>query len=283
MIRQESGSSRAGRMLNIFINIVAGFVPGCARRAKFRQKMELGIIRCFYALKKMQCRNLGEKYEFIYSLGEACFIAHTIKYLGLRKCSGPFDWIFGGTFKSRTDVFLDDFRRWFDKEDLKPRFEYSKWPGNEAYENIYTGLFLNHDFREGYDFDAEYTLLREKYDRRTARMLENMKKSKRVLLCYFECQPTEDYPGYRGADDAAINDFLARANKKYGGKIDLLYLRHDSEMPVDHYEIKQENAHLYLARYRAVPLGAADPDKIKCMYMFDMIFKILKFTCKDSK
>ena len=57
-------------------------------------------------------------YHFIFSMGGACSCASTLIRKGLRKSSGPFDWIAGSDFIARSEFLTTDFAHFIDKDDL---------------------------------------------------------------------------------------------------------------------------------------------------------------------
>ena len=72
---------------------------------------------------------MKRKYDYIISLGEKCFIAQTLHFIGARKFSSPFDWVGIHEFTKnscvvgRINLILNNFKNFFDKkEDFIPLY-----------------------------------------------------------------------------------------------------------------------------------------------------------------
>jgi hypothetical protein len=118
-------------------------------------------------------------------MGHACFMARELEKRNLRKFSWPFDWVFGSAFEERRNLFINKFDRYFEKKDL----EYictGLHLNTDVYKNTITGPLYNHDFKQHGNFNSEYPLVRDKYDRRVKRVLNKIKNGKRVLIIYEE-------------------------------------------------------------------------------------------------
>lgn len=157
------------------------------------------------------------KYDFIISFGESCFTAILLRKLGLRIMSGPFDWCVGATFEERVNIFLNDFRDYFNKEDFE--FKNIDASGKAAYLNKRTKITYNHDFPKDVDFDVSYPQIYEKYQRRIVRSLDKIKKSKNTLIVYIEL------PISNGG--VLSNEELITISEKLDKNIDILYVKHN--------------------------------------------------------
>ena len=123
---------------------------------------------------------MHKKYDVIYSIGNNCGCAMYLNMLGLRIASGPFDWVTGAnSLEERINIILNDFNRFIDKDDLicLNRGVHN----NISYSNKYNDLIFMHDFDKNCLFDDMYPKVKEKYDRRIQRFIDNI-KSKKVLL-----------------------------------------------------------------------------------------------------
>jgi hypothetical protein len=171
----------------------------------------------------------NKKFDVVYSLGFGCGMASSLKRLGLRMTSGPFDWIVGPDFEYRIELILNDFKDFFNKEDLvlneKKSNDYQPEDPNrhtDTYKNLKNGFVHPHDFMEGDDFDATYPKVLEKYNRRIERFYEYLKDTnKRVLLTYLS---------FSVLDDKAIYDCYKKLVERFGNHISLLIFNHKTNL-----------------------------------------------------
>lgn len=182
------------------------------------------------------------KYDVIFSFGYACSTALFMKTQGLRKFSAPMDWTSGASFDARCTLFLNKFKDFIKKDDIFHSGEI--FSGNEhrmLYKSKTSGIIFVHDFNVGDDFEKEYPKVEEKYARRINRLINKIENTERTLLIYM------DYPSQQCsvATDDEIRDFIKKANEVYNKEhIDILYIRHNEEMPDGEFTIKNlsENA-----------------------------------------
>ena len=86
-----------------------------------------------------------QKFDLIFSLGEACSCTEVLRRNYLQIYSYPFDWLFGSNFIKRCDILASKFKNFIEKEDLK----YSHEEQNInciAYYNQSNDITFNHDF-----------------------------------------------------------------------------------------------------------------------------------------
>jgi len=161
---------------------------------------------------------MKKQYDLIVSIGAACPCTTALRAQHLQDFSYPFDWLFGSTLSTRADILVNDFKGWFDKEDLTFVREVPDVNGM-CYMNNKTGLCYNHDFKKDKTFDAQYPEIKAKYDRRIARLLEKAETAENILLVYIE-KPncTEQVP------DNELLKIEKVLQKRFGNKVDLLYL-----------------------------------------------------------
>lgn len=166
-----------------------------------------------------------KKYDCIFSLGEACFISSALKNNNLRMFSGPFDWMYGASFKTRCDMLENKFKNYFNKDD----FEFLYYRENNemaAYRNKKSGMVYNHDFRSDLPFDYMFDSIKEKYKRRIDRLLSTLERSKSALIVYGDLSDT-----INGATDEEMRQCLDKINRVFAPtKIDLLYVRYNPRM-----------------------------------------------------
>ena len=161
-----------------------------------------------------------KKYDFIFSIGEACPCTQTLRQLGLQDASYPFDWLFGSTFVGRCKILADEFKDFIKKEDLQFSHEVKSLRCN-AYYNKTTDITFMHDFLKSLDFEEAYPLVKEKYDRRIRRLLEKIKNANSVLVVYLE-NPTSNHIEISNQE---ILQGYSILREKFGDKINLLYIK----------------------------------------------------------
>lgn len=194
-------------------------------------------------------------YDIVFSLGEACFVASSLKRFGLRKFSSPFDWMFGATFAERFRIFLNDFAHFTDKEDFQPAGQRIDPNPQDIYYNQRTGITFNHDFPMNGSLDADWPMVAEKYARRINRLIREIKNAEKVLIVYMDIPESN-----RAAkDNAEIAQMAELAGKKYPNThIDILYVRHNEKMKDGEFSISQYNDNVILAECFNRKKGADD-------------------------
>lgn len=125
-------------------------------------------------------------YDFIVSLGYDCHCATMLRKLGLRSCSSPLDWVTSAPLATRLELVETHFEKFLQRGNLHKLEKGPDAPGkgNDHYEDRATGLRFFHDFREELPFDEAYAQVRAKYDRRIARLYENVRKANRTLFVW---------------------------------------------------------------------------------------------------
>ncbi|MCF7845044.1 MAG: papain-like cysteine peptidase [Kiritimatiellales bacterium] len=185
-------------------------------------------------------------YDFVFSLGEACFVATFLKEQGLRLFSGPFDWVYGRTFVDRFTMLLKDFEHFFEKQDIIYRRQYKLSRGeHDVYFNNHTKLAHIHDFSFNADFEKEYPVIKAKYDRRIKRLLDYMNGSKRILIVYAEMAKDQSpAPSLQ-----RFAELFAQSHEKYQDKISVLYMKHNPDFNPGENTLVYRDERLYLVEY----------------------------------
>lgn len=129
----------------------------------------------------------SKKFDLVISLGEDCACAMYLKKFKLRDASYPFDWLCHATFEKRIELLENDFAGFMQKENLrwfaKPTTGLRDLE-NDNYEDTETGFYFYHDFKEGEPLDTIYPAVKEKYDRRIARLYRKVSKADNVLFVW---------------------------------------------------------------------------------------------------
>lgn len=167
-----------------------------------------------------------KEYDIVYSIGRDCANSMFLMRRGLRVTSGPFDWLTKADFETRIQLILDEFKNFLNKEDLNllPELdEKNKNRGHVSYANTRTDFYFYHDFPSGISLDESYPEVKEKYERRIKRFLDNLNNKQKVLLVWFSHIPTVNKLDIQALCDSVCN--------KFGKQIDFLLIEHDENVP----------------------------------------------------
>ena len=125
-------------------------------------------------------------YDLIIGFGMACSCSQSLRKAELQFLSFPFDWVvpdndhFEGDLPRRADIVCAEFADWLNAEDLEYRGPHIN--GMDHYLNRRWGFVHLHDFPQGVPLEESLPSVAGKYHRRTARMLELIRRSRRVLV-----------------------------------------------------------------------------------------------------
>jgi len=173
----------------------------------------------------------NKKYDFVFGIGEACSCTQVLRTCNLQFASYPFDWLFGSDFTGRCNIIASGFDKFLEKDELEFSYE-ERSISCFAYRNKYNDITFNHDFSKNIPFDTMYEDVKNKYNRRINRLLENIDKANSILIVYIET-PTINHPHV--SDDKIIEGYNIIKSKYQNKVIDLIYLKNDDKK----YEVNQ--------------------------------------------
>ena len=177
---------------------------------------------------------MKNKYDLVFSLGEACSCTQALRSSNLQYASYPLDWLFGSDFNGRMDILVSDFNKFIEQSDLQ--YSYSERSIScDAYLNNKNQITFNHDFPAGISLEESYPMVAEKYQRRINRLLDNIKNADSVLIVYIEIPNNENHT----SDKDIICGWEKIKEKYFNKKIDLLYFMNDTTLPPK--SVKKEN------------------------------------------
>ena len=149
---------------------------------------------------------MKKRYDLIIGMGMACSCSQALRRANLQLLSFPFDWVAPDTrdrrhlvrdMPARAHAVVGAFADWLRIEDL--RFvRPHETNGKDIYLNARTGLVFNHDFPAGCPLTEAFPEVARKYRRRSARLVELIRRSRNVLLVRIE---RPDLPGVTPAAD----------------------------------------------------------------------------------
>jgi len=127
-----------------------------------------------------------EEYDHVVSLGYNCDIANALLHCAARDASYPFDWTFSN-MSTIIHMFQNRFLNFFRKEE----FGVARYKGTPAMQ-YKGGIVYVHDGQFDYLMRdlSFYTKQKEKYDRRTARLIELLDTGKRILFIRYAYDDT---------------------------------------------------------------------------------------------
>lgn len=122
------------------------------------------------------------KFDLVISLGENCGAALHMRRAGLRQASYPLDWVYGSSFEKRVELMLNRFSGFLDLEHLKST------GANDFHTIVHdskSGLTFVHDFDRGAPLENALPLVKEKYERRIARLYRDVAEKQNALFVWF--------------------------------------------------------------------------------------------------
>ena len=215
------------------------------------------------------------KYDLIFSIGAACSCTEALRENALQYESYPFDWLFGSSCLDRMDILISRFERWINYEDLI-KLDYTNGDKKnpcDVYKNTYNSIVFNHDFPENIPLSESYNQVKQKYDRRINRLINNIKQSNRILLVYIETPNAEE----KLANYIELEKKLSELNSVYSDKtFDLLYCTNDMTFNPMEYntDIISSNITIITGNYKSLEKEAL-PYEVNKLF-FKRLFKPYK-------
>jgi hypothetical protein len=124
-------------------------------------------------------------YDAVWSLGQWCATAISLKELGLRSCSGPFDWTGPHEeFSHYVDLMINGFDGFLAKENLR-KLKDDPVEGTEIYVDCVQRWETHHEFRIGVPFEENYAKYRALLDRRIKRLISSLRSNGNILFVHW--------------------------------------------------------------------------------------------------
>lgn len=164
------------------------------------------------------------EYDCIFSIGRDCCCASYLLWHGLRKYSGPFDWITNAQWEDCAKLICNDLNDFINPEDLEPLSKRADMFNDDKcdyYRNKRTHYAYFHDFPAGVPVEKSYEAVKEKYLRRIERFNLFLKYSERPLLIWM-CHNTK-------TSDEDILKHCRDICAKYGNKVQFCFVEHDHD------------------------------------------------------
>lgn len=185
-----------------------------------------------------------QKYDLVFSLGEACACTQTLRKAKLQNNSYPLDWLYGADFLGRTEILCSGFDDFINLEDLE-YFGKNKSSNNPCYDykNTRNNINFNHDFPCGTSLEDSYPKVREKYDSRIKRLLQGIESAQRVLIVYLE---TPNCKSKLSNTQTLLGAYKKISDKFKGCEIDLVYIAQNNDIEYDDKKTEQVNENIIL-------------------------------------
>lgn len=196
-----------------------------------------------------------KRYDFIFSMGEACSCSSTLRHMGLQFASYPFDWIAGLTFAERAEIVHSHFDSFFIMEDFEDTGKNNGDPENpcQIYYNRRTHLMHNHDFLVGVPLKSSFPKVAAKYKKRSDRLYQKIEEAETVLAVYIET-PIQNHATI--TDDEIQRGYQRLAQTFPNKKVDLLYLT-NRVGKTEVIQLSQNITRIYL-NYKRKKMGGQD-------------------------
>lgn len=124
-------------------------------------------------------------YDAVWSLGQWCATAISLRKLGLRSGSGPFDWTGPNERVGHyIDLMINGFQGFLAKENLR-KLKEDPFEGTEIYVDTVQNWETHHEFRIGVPFDENYAKYRQLLDRRIDRLLTSLRSGGNILFVHW--------------------------------------------------------------------------------------------------
>ncbi len=154
------------------------------------------------------------KYDLIFSVGDACSCSQCLRAADLQFASFPWDWIAFPELPERAELMCNGYRGWLELEDLE-LVQRGPSGGSDHYLNRRNGVIFNHDFPAGVPAAESFAAVKEKYDRRIARLDRLIDAAERpVLAVRLETPAKAGHP--TPLDDCRL--FRRRLAERHPGK-----------------------------------------------------------------
>lgn len=167
-----------------------------------------------------------QKFDIAYSIGNTCGAAMYLRRHMMRFAAGPFDWLAGGSFHTRAEAILSEFKDFLNREDLELRerdFDHDLVHEHDYYYNNRNQLRHYHDFKAGMPLSETFPAVQNKYQRRINRFLNDLRQSK-VLLIWFSLNES--------TTDTDLLQYCRQIIQKYGRNIHFLIIEHSKDSDI---------------------------------------------------
>ena len=185
-----------------------------------------------------------KKFDLIFSLGEDCACTSYLRRFNLQEYSYPFDWLTNADFFTRVDLLINDFKGFLEKENLAIiAYSYQKTINKHTddYKDTKTDFYFYHDFDTKIPFDKAFALVKAKYQRRIARLYQQIQSAQDILICWWSRDKHQDID--------KVQEFYERLSQKFSGKNISMLLIESGKDSHQFYKLKANGGGIMLLQY----------------------------------
>ena len=221
------------------------------RRKKWAKVGATGPIG--YFLRKNLPFLQKRKYDLAIPLGNACSCTQTLRRAKLQLLSFPYDWVTTGSrdtdiladLSNRVDDICGEFDGWLDINEFESFTSGEFTSKADFYRNRRLNLLFLHDFPKGVPLESSFSEINAKYQRRIKRLLELLRKSKRVLILRVD-RPNMSIP----TPLESCRDAIRRLSAKFPGTtFDLILLQQKADVPFEERHVEDLGSDLTRIRF----------------------------------
>lgn len=167
--------------------------------------------------------NLEKKFCNFVSLGYFCSVASELERIGLRTCSGPFDWQASRSFELRIKQVNDGFKEFFDG--LNEQYLYQKQSEPQIYFHSLVDTFLVHDFNSYDTLSSQLPTVIQKYRRRVDSFYKHIQKPTLFIHYIYNAEnATWIEKNY---------DYIIKTLKQYNSSNDIVFIANNDIQEID--------------------------------------------------
>ena len=211
-------------------------------------QLEIEIFRLITVLKQVFFENKYLNKIVNVPIGRSCHSAIHLKYLNLRKCSYPMDWVVPfkneENFEQRINWLINGFDRFFDLKDIEIQ-------DDGTFVNEFSKLRFLHENSE------DLKDISDKYKRRAIRLMQNLKNAKVINLFYLQNSFAQMHSTNKTLDDALVKKSMELLHEHYlNKKINLFIFEHNSQVEKGDFikkvivEIKNTKAIRFISNHK---------------------------------
>lgn len=161
---------------------------------------------------------MTHKYDIIIPFGACCATSMQLRKDGRQYESFPFDWMYHATLERVSDLLINNFSNFLQKENMQPVDSDTI----AEYIDNSNGISYIHDFKNR-NLDECLPVVQSRYQKRIARMYKRIDEAQNVLLVHTSSQDISDNE---------LKAIFAKIQARFSHKnITLLYLFEDNKAP----------------------------------------------------
>ena len=225
--------------------------------------------------KNIQSKVKNE-HDLYISLGAGCSCTQALRKSHLQYYSYPYDWLFGADFIDRIKIIANDFKDWMNYEDLELIGTRENPILCKIYKNKKTGIVFNHDFPLSKLLEDSYSRVKQKYERRIKRLINQIEASRSILFVYIEIPNERREITHKDL----ITGYELLKKRFRNVDVNILYLFSSREVEFQYRKVIQVNEHITRINF---DYDARDEEYPFCVkgYLLNNLFNNFAITNKN--